>query len=280
MPSPCEILHNRTFQCPGRPSQPVNMERVRNYLLSHKQAQGTLCNKVHWAHTLPELTPGQEVLFRSLVDSEYIPGTITDKANALHAVTTYRPKARGTIEQGNTCAVNPLLTLTPCTPSPTHTTPASGTQFPHSQTKPLVYTHSPNPTTRTFIAHLPCCIPDPPQAIASTPAIITSPSMKDVFWHLSTLNPLPSASVMPEKLGTPSAPQLALIPACHTRGAWKLKALPHNMTHLQSLTEPAPPALWTAQPQPHVIHAEIQAMHNPQWDSPKLLQWETPDQNA
>ena len=83
MSLPHEILHNGTFQHPGRPSQPVNTERVRNYLLSNKQAQSTQFIKAHVACALPELTPGQEVLFRSLVDSKYIPGTIINKATML-----------------------------------------------------------------------------------------------------------------------------------------------------------------------------------------------------
>ena len=63
MPSPQEILQNRTFQCPSKPSQPVNMESVRNYPLSHKQSQKTYFDKAHGACDLPELDPGQEVLF-------------------------------------------------------------------------------------------------------------------------------------------------------------------------------------------------------------------------
>ena len=39
LPSPREILHNRTENHPGRPSQPVNMEDIRNYLISKKTTQ-------------------------------------------------------------------------------------------------------------------------------------------------------------------------------------------------------------------------------------------------
>ena len=39
MPSQREIHHNRTLQCPSKPSSPVNMESVRNYLLSKRQSQ-------------------------------------------------------------------------------------------------------------------------------------------------------------------------------------------------------------------------------------------------
>ena len=36
MPAPHEILHNRTIQQPGRPSQPVDMEHMRNFLISKR----------------------------------------------------------------------------------------------------------------------------------------------------------------------------------------------------------------------------------------------------
>ena len=55
MPSPWEILHNRAFQWLSKPLQPVNMENVRNFLLSHKQNQCNQFNKAHGAHTLPKL---------------------------------------------------------------------------------------------------------------------------------------------------------------------------------------------------------------------------------
>ena len=80
MPSPWEILHNRTFQCPGKPSTPVSMERVCNYLLSKKQVQKTHLDQAHGARELPELGPSQEVLFGFPADDEYIPRTIMDKA--------------------------------------------------------------------------------------------------------------------------------------------------------------------------------------------------------
>ena len=52
-----KILHNRTIQHPSKPSQPVNMGRVRNFLLSHKQSQCNQFNKAHGAHALLELPP-------------------------------------------------------------------------------------------------------------------------------------------------------------------------------------------------------------------------------
>ena len=39
IPSPREILHNQTEECPGQPSHPVDFEQVRNYLLDKKTTQ-------------------------------------------------------------------------------------------------------------------------------------------------------------------------------------------------------------------------------------------------
>ena len=47
MTSPYEILHNRSIQQPGRPSQPIDMEQVRNFLIFHRQAQCDQFNKAH-----------------------------------------------------------------------------------------------------------------------------------------------------------------------------------------------------------------------------------------
>ena len=85
MPSPCEILHNRSIQWPGRPSQPINMEQVRNFPISCRQAQCDQFNKAHGVQALPEFSPGQEVLFKSPADDEYILGTIIEKAPAPHS---------------------------------------------------------------------------------------------------------------------------------------------------------------------------------------------------
>ena len=80
MPTPREILHNRTIQWPGRPSQPVDMENIRNFLISKRQAQCDQFNKAHGVWALQELPPDQEVLFRSPASDEYIPGIIIEKA--------------------------------------------------------------------------------------------------------------------------------------------------------------------------------------------------------
>ena len=47
MPAPLETLCNRSIQQPGRPSQPINLEQVRNFLISRRQAQCDQFNKAH-----------------------------------------------------------------------------------------------------------------------------------------------------------------------------------------------------------------------------------------
>ena len=47
LPSPREILHNLTEECPGQPSHPVDCEQVRNYLLDKKATQKEYHDKSH-----------------------------------------------------------------------------------------------------------------------------------------------------------------------------------------------------------------------------------------
>ena len=82
LPSPREILHNRTENRPGRPSQPVNMEDIRNYLISKKTTQKENYDKHHNTKPLPDITPGQKVLFLSPAEpNQFIEGTITSHAS-------------------------------------------------------------------------------------------------------------------------------------------------------------------------------------------------------
>ena len=78
LPSPREILHNRTQDRPGQPSHPIDFEEVRNYLIAQKSTQKRHYDKRHNVRDLPELYPGQAVLFLSPADTNiYIEGTIT-----------------------------------------------------------------------------------------------------------------------------------------------------------------------------------------------------------
>ena len=69
LPSPREIIHDRTEECPGRPSHPVYMEHICNCLISKKTTQKENHDRSHNVRKLPDIIPGQEVLFLSPADS-------------------------------------------------------------------------------------------------------------------------------------------------------------------------------------------------------------------
>ena len=78
---PREMLHNHTEECSRHPLHPVDYEQVRNYLLDKKATQKEYHDKNHNAKPLPELKPGQKVLFLSpREEDQYFEGTITTKA--------------------------------------------------------------------------------------------------------------------------------------------------------------------------------------------------------
>ena len=62
LPSPQEILHNCIEAHPGKPSTPVDMEAVRDYLITKKNLQKEYHDKTHNAKSLLDLSQGQEVL--------------------------------------------------------------------------------------------------------------------------------------------------------------------------------------------------------------------------
>ena len=45
LPSPQETLHNCTEACPGKPSTPVDMEAVRDYLITKKTLQKSIMTR-------------------------------------------------------------------------------------------------------------------------------------------------------------------------------------------------------------------------------------------
>ena len=81
LPSPREILHNHTEECPGQLSHSVDCEQVRNYLLDKKATQKEYHDKSYDAKPLSELEPGHKVLFLGpREENQYVEGTITTKA--------------------------------------------------------------------------------------------------------------------------------------------------------------------------------------------------------
>ena len=179
MPSPQEILYNRTFQPPSKPSTPVDMKSVKNYLLSCKQSQKAQFDRAHGDHELPELGQGQEVLLQSPVKDEYIPRTITDRATMAHS---YIVEAQG---KGYSRMREHLWQIHLNLP-----TPASHQPIPPKPKVPITCIPKPNPKIKHTLhpVSLPgpslqpsCHIPCPPQPYISACNTNAAPSVKDLL---------------------------------------------------------------------------------------------------
>ena len=200
-----------------------------------------LFNKVHGACVLPELNLGQEVLFRSPADGEYIYGTIIDRATELHS---YIIAAQGRRYRWNREHMQPIhLNLPPpaCHPLPLHPTtsciPKHNPLSKHTPHKPL-----PGPSSK------------PPATFCILPTLYPLQRMlhlqsKTSFNTCLSSTPSPVLVPHPRNLAHPQVlnwhwPQLS-----HWR-SWKLRTLPCNVTLPWSLT--ASPSLWRAKcPLPH-----------------------------
>ena len=187
--------------------------------------------------------PGQEVLFRSPADDEYIPGTITEKAPVPQS---YIIEAQGRkycrtrehmwpfhlhlppVQQQQDlhrqqCFPGPSTQShkQQCFPGPSkqpHTLQAfSGPSLPKSciprptkgnpcLSRPSVLARPPHPQ---HLAKLPSCIPCP---LSVNKAVTVHPSEEDLLLHLSSLIPLPSASGKPKETQMPAEPCPALTP--------------------------------------------------------------------
>ena len=187
MSYPHEILHNRTFQ---HPSKPVDMESVRNYLISHRQSQKTYFDKAHGTHDLIELGPRQEVLFRSPVEDEYIPRTIVKWAAV---PCSYIMEAQGKRYCRTREHLWPIHHNLP--------NPAQPQPLPPKPKLPVTCILKPNPKHKHLLHPIPlpgpsakplCCIPHPSKPYTTqAPKTNAAPSVKDLLWHLYTTNPLP-----------------------------------------------------------------------------------------
>ena len=132
LPSPREILHNRTKDCPGQPSRPVDFEEVRNYLIAQKSTQKKHYDKRHNVRDLPELHPGQKVLFLSPAETNiYVEGTITGPSTTPRS---YNIEAQGRAYCRNREHIRPINIDNPTIsrPSTHQETPISGPSPPQS----------------------------------------------------------------------------------------------------------------------------------------------------
>ena len=116
LPSPREILHNRTQDWPGQPPHPTDFEEVRNYFIAQKSTQKRHYNKRHNVRDLPELYPGQAVLFLSPGDTNiYVEGTITGPSTTPHS---YTIEAQGITYCHNREHIQPINIDNPTIPRP------------------------------------------------------------------------------------------------------------------------------------------------------------------
>ena len=227
------------------------MEKIRNFLISRKQAQCDQFHKAHGAQALPELPPGQEVLFRSTSDDEYIPGAILEKATVLHS---YIIEAQGkrycrtrehvqpihlnlphpAQQQQNPhkkqCISGPSLPKS-CIPRPSHSNP--------SLSRPSILPRLPIPHHCAKLPlHIPCLI-------HTSKAGTVCPSVEDLLLHLATITPSPVLvhnlrNLRHHQHLAQHQPHLQ-----HQRRSWKLRAmalwtarqiLPHNHCALGCLS--------------------------------------------
>ena len=192
-PSPHKILLNHTDSRPGQLSTPIDLEQVKDYLINKRSVQKHYFNKRHNTRPLPDLSPGQDVLFLSLVDQmSYLEGTIASQANMPRS---YLIEAQGCRYRCNRQHIRPINTEPPSplarpymhTTPQTHNNPIisgpqpiSGPPQPPKQPKVVWnmkmpnftwYTHEPSnkvhkkPTTSVHI-------PDPTQINHLSPLII------------------------------------------------------------------------------------------------------------
>ena len=75
--SPHEILLNHADYRPGQPSASVDLEQVRDYLITKKSQQKVQYDKRYMAWPLSDLSPRQDILFLSpAYQTSYLEGTI------------------------------------------------------------------------------------------------------------------------------------------------------------------------------------------------------------
>ena len=243
LPSPREILHNRTEECPGRPSQPVNMEDIRNYLISKKTTQKENYDKHHNTKTLPDITPGQKVLFLSPAEPhQFIEGTIMSHASTPRSYIIESQGRSYHCNRQHICPLNPIITrpspdsntvITRPSPTkhqldshvnPTITRPSPASpaeQQPNSHTKPNISGPSATmeslPNTKPTISRPPTSkpVPAPRRKFLTRPSeqnqrytttTTTTTNFDQILAHLTAINQPQALEQMHEDQITESSP--------------------------------------------------------------------------
>ena len=110
IPFPSEILHNRTQDQPGQPPPPYQFWGSQKFFDNTDFSPKEHHDRRHNTKDLPELHPGQQVLFLSPTDANsYIEGTITGPATTPHS---YMLQALGRTYCHNRHHIHPIHTDT------------------------------------------------------------------------------------------------------------------------------------------------------------------------
>ena len=109
--SPCKIPFNCTNTRPVQPPTPIDLEHVRDYLITKRLTQKHYYHKRHNTRPLPDLNPRQDILFLSPVDqTSYLEGTIVSQTNTPRS---YLIKGQGHRYRHNIQYIRPINTDPP-----------------------------------------------------------------------------------------------------------------------------------------------------------------------
>ena len=206
------------------------MESMRNYLLSKRQSQKAQFERAHGACELQELSPGQEVLFRSPGQDEYIPRTIVNRTTVQHS---YIMEAQGKCYCRTREHLRPIHINLP-SPKTHQPQPPNPKPLPSCISKPCFHskhTFQPKTSTPAHIPHPPVAFHGLKQPSKPNPSSNAAPSVEDLLWHLSSVNPSLSIITTPQQLELPSVPTP---PA--TLEEIAIESPHHSVTHQWSLT--------------------------------------------
>ena len=194
MPSPWEILHSRTIQCPSKPSTTVDMEHIWDYMIAKKQDQKQYFDRAHNARELKKLDPNQEILFLSPIENAYIPRTIIDRTSSPHS---YYIEAQGKRYCRTRVHIRPIqqdifeypilhlqtqLPKLSQNPKPSHIPKPSISVRAHLHTTSLS-THT---KTKPLASTTNSCIPRPQQLRASQPNPHLCPITPMLHWLINS----------------------------------------------------------------------------------------------
>ena len=194
LPSPREILLNRTEECPGRPYHPVDMENICNYLISKKAMKKEIMTKV----TKPEHYQASFQV-RKQNPHQYIEGTITAHASTPRS---YFIESHGR----NYCHNHQHIPLHTPIPRPSATVEQPDFHINSTIPGPSTTTQSPlnvKPTNSGPLAPKPIPAPHckflsrPPE---QSPTCATTTNLNQILAHLTAINQLQTTMLVEHKV--------------------------------------------------------------------------------